>query len=107
MQVIPGTHSGGFSDYVDADSTHNTFDQQIKHVDTSNSVYFELEPGECSLHDGRIIHGADANTSPFRRTGYTMRYFPTSVLVYPERNRGHRLWLARGKDLAGNTYEVM
>jgi ectoine hydroxylase-related dioxygenase (phytanoyl-CoA dioxygenase family) len=110
MQVLPGTHltgAGGFSEYDDVDSQRNTFSQQIKNIDRSNAVAFELEPGECSLHDGRIIHGAEANTSPYRRCGYTMRYMSTEILVYPEKNRGHRIWLARGKDLAGNTYEVM
>jgi hypothetical protein len=68
-------------------------------------VYFELEANECSLHEARIIHGAKANTSEHRRTGYTMRYFPTSSRVLPERNQGHKIWLARGSDLAGNQFE--
>jgi chlorinating enzyme len=112
MKVIPGTHrNGGFSEYVAVDSAKNTFKEEIKDaetvIDDNRAVYFELEPGECSFHDGRIIHGADANISPYRRCGYTMRYFPTSVFVYPEMNRGHHIWLARGKDLAGNTYDEM
>ncbi|HLV98430.1 MAG TPA: phytanoyl-CoA dioxygenase family protein [Ktedonobacterales bacterium] len=108
MQVLPGTHlAGGFSEYVDIDPTRNTFASQIKDLDTSQAVSFELEPGECSLHDGRIMHGADANTSPYRRCGYTMRYLSTAIQVYPDKNRGHRIWLARGKDLAGNSYDVM
>ena len=55
--------------------------------------------------DGRIVHGAKPNTSPVRRTGYTMRYFPSSVKMQPiEANEGWKIWLARGRDLAGNTY---
>ncbi len=112
MKVIPGTHrNGGFSEYVAVDKANNTFVEQIKDVetviDTSQAAYFELEPGECSIHDGRIVHGAEPNTSQYRRCGYTMRYFPASVYVYPEMNRGHRIWLARGKNLAGNTFDVM
>jgi ectoine hydroxylase-related dioxygenase (phytanoyl-CoA dioxygenase family) len=67
-------------------------------------VYFSLEPNQCSLHEARIIHGAKANTSPSRRAGYTMRYFPTTSLIYPQANVGHKIWLARGKDIAGNSY---
>lgn len=104
MGVLPGTHRNGFSDYTEADLARNTFHRQIKEVDDRGAVAFELEPGECSLHDARIIHGAAPNTSPLRRCGYTMRYFPSSVRVYPEKNPGHRIWLARGEDLAGNTY---
>jgi ectoine hydroxylase-related dioxygenase (phytanoyl-CoA dioxygenase family) len=103
MAVIPGTHDNGFSEYVDVARERNTFTRQIKDIDTSKAVYFELEPGECSLHDGRIIHGAAANTSPMRRCGYTMRYFPTSVEVYPEKNPDHRTWLARGDAIVRNS----
>lgn len=105
MSVIPGTHSGGFSQYEEVDHTTNTFGQQIKDVDDSQAVYFELEPDECSLHDSRIMHGAQPNTSPYRRCGYTMRYVPTSLRLLPGGNpKNWQMWLVRGKDLAGNIY---
>ncbi|MDI4647728.1 phytanoyl-CoA dioxygenase family protein [Cohnella hashimotonis] len=105
MRVIPGTHRGGFSEYEDIDTGRNLFPTQIKgQIDESKAVYFELEPGECSLHDSRIIHGAEPNTSPYRRCGYTMRYFSTEARVYPERNPGFKIWLARGKDVAGSPF---
>ncbi|AVT34303.1 phytanoyl-CoA dioxygenase family protein [Plantactinospora sp. BC1] len=107
MRVIPGSHDGGgFSDYVPTDKTVQTFHAEIPGVDESRAVYFELERGQCSLHDGRIIHGARPNTSDVRRTGYTMRYFPASVKVLPvPENEGWQIWLARGRDSAGNTYQ--
>ncbi|CAI6080835.1 phytanoyl-CoA dioxygenase family protein [Cohnella sp. JJ-181] len=105
MRVIPGTHRGGFSEYEEADAGRNLFATQIKGgADERKAVYFELEPGECSLHDSRIIHGAEPNTSPHRRCGYTMRYFSTEARVYPERNPGFKIWLARGRDIAGNPF---
>lgn len=76
-------------------------DTQIKSVDESKAVYFELQRGECSLHDSRIIHGAEANTSAFRRCGYTMRYFSADTKVLDQRE----IWLCRGKDLVGNIYQ--
>ena len=107
MSVIPGSQENGFSEYEAVDASQNIFGSQIKadQVDQSKAVYFELEPNQCSLHEARIIHGAEANTSPLRRAGYTMRYFPTTSKVYPEKNVGHKTWLARGVDLAGNVYE--
>jgi len=108
MKVIPGTHNNGFSKYeaVD-DSSKNIFETQISadQIDNEKAVYFSLAAGECSLHEGRIIHGADANTSPKRRAGYTMRYFPLTSKVFPEKNAGHKIWRARGVDQAGNTFE--
>ncbi len=105
MGVLPGTHSGGFSEYERVDKNENIFETQIVGVDESEAVYFTLEPNQCSLHEARIIHGAKPNTSEFRRCGYTMRYFPLTTQVYPERNVGHKIWLARGIDRAGNTLE--
>ena len=108
MRVVPGSHlEGGFHDnYVPTDMSVQTFHAEIPDVDERTAVDFELERGEFSMHDGRIVHGAKPNTSPVRRTGYTMRYFPASVRVLPvEQNAGWRIWLARGKDSAGNTYE--
>jgi ectoine hydroxylase-related dioxygenase (phytanoyl-CoA dioxygenase family) len=106
MRVIPGSQVNGFSDYEEVDTRKNTFATRIKQsdVDESKAVYFELEPGQCSLHDSRIIHGATANTSPYRRCGYTMRYFSTDTKVISENNPDFKIWLARGKDLAGNVY---
>ncbi|OXS58974.1 phytanoyl-CoA dioxygenase [Cohnella sp. CIP 111063] len=104
MRVIPGTHHNGFSQYENVDMSVNTFHAQIKDIDESKAVYFELEPGECSLHDSRIIHGAAANTSPYRRCGYTMRFISTDTKVIPEKNENWEIILARGVDLAGNSY---
>jgi ectoine hydroxylase-related dioxygenase (phytanoyl-CoA dioxygenase family) len=106
MRVIPQSHHNGFSEYEPLDNYKlYNFSTQIKDVDETKAVYFELQRGEFSLHDARLIHGAEANTSPLRRCGYTMRYFSTEIKFYPEKRPGHKIWLARGKDLAGNHYE--
>ncbi len=105
MRVIPTTHNDGFSEYEKIESARYSFKSQIKEVDESRAVYFELEPGECSFHDSRLIHGAATNTSPLRRCGYTMRYFSTELKVIPEKNPGFKIWLARGQDIAGNKFK--
>ena len=104
MGVIPASHLGDGAKYrtIDPDSF---FHKEAVEVDESQAVWFELAPGECSLHDGRILHGAAANASPHRRAGYTMRYLPASTRIVPERNPGHRVWLARGRALAANEYQ--
>lgn len=104
MRVIPGSQTGGFSDYEPVDSATNTFARQVKPelIDESEAVYFELQPNECSLHDARIIHGAEANTSAQRRCGYTMRYFSLERRVIPEANASHAVYLARGDNVAGS-----
>jgi ectoine hydroxylase-related dioxygenase (phytanoyl-CoA dioxygenase family) len=106
MQVIPGSHvAGGFSAHHKVDTATNTFSTEISDIDLGQAVAFELERGQCSLHDGRIQHGAEPNKSPRRRLGYTMRYLSAEVNVFPDKNIGHRLWLARGTPVAPNHYE--
>jgi len=110
MNVIPRTHNTGkqgFSDYYDLKPGEAVFNDEIQAAqrDPSKAIAIELEANQCSLHDGRIIHGSAPNTSSIRRCGYTMRYISTKV----RENRAqianfHHLYLARGKDHAGNFY---
>ncbi len=105
MGVIPGTHHNGFSDYEEVeDKGNNTFPKEIKQglFNEEDAVWLELKKGQCSLHDARIIHGALPNTSSKRRAGYTMRYFSLDMKFNPMAAPGHKIWWARGKNLAGN-----
>jgi ectoine hydroxylase-related dioxygenase (phytanoyl-CoA dioxygenase family) len=108
MYVIPRTHSGGFSDYEPVDTAHNVFGNEIKpgQRDDSKAVPCILQPNQASLHDARLMHGSPANTSSLRRCGYTMRYMPTTVKFNTDwRGRSvHQIYLARGRDRAGNNY---
>ncbi len=110
MWVIPRTHNTGrmgFSDYDDLKPGEAVFPDEIKSAqrDVSKAVPVELGPNQCSLHDGRIIHGSEANTSALRRCGYTMRYVSTRVKHdYAKVGEWHHMYLARGRDHAGNTY---
>ncbi len=107
MKVIPRTHGGGFSDYEDVDHATNVFAAQIKphQVAESKAVYLELRPGECSLHHAKLMHASEPNTSSIRRCGYTMRYMSTRVKLNVDYcGRFHQIYLARGRDHAGNSY---
>ncbi len=104
MRVIPGSHRARRGEYEPVDKQNNTFETQLKNVDERKAVYFELSPNECSMHDSRLVHGAEANTSDRRRCGYTMRYFSQKMRFVADApaNRTHRLWHARGKNPHGN-----
>jgi ectoine hydroxylase-related dioxygenase (phytanoyl-CoA dioxygenase family) len=106
MWIIPRTHDNGFSDYDKVDLEKNVFPTEIKasQRDTSKAVPCELQANEASLHDGRIMHGSEANTSALRRCGYTMRYMSTRVRFNHETSIHHQVYLARGRDHAGNVY---
>jgi len=109
MKVIPRTHTEGykgFSDYEAVDATANVFNKEIikPQRDVSKAVSCILEPNYASLHDGRLIHGSDANTSGIRRCGYTMRYISSATKLSEKAQEHHQIYLARGRDLAGQPY---
>ena len=109
MRVVPGSHlEGGFHDnYVPTDMSVQTFHAEIPDVDESTG-------GRLRARARRVLAARRPDRARrqaqhqrrVRRTGYTMRYFPASVKMQPvEQNEGWKIWLARGKDPAGNTYE--
>lgn len=110
MQVIPHTHNTGkfgFSDYDPVDPARNVFPREItkSQRDDARAVAIELEPGRASLHDARLMHGSEPNTSNLRRCGYTMRYISTRTRFNHEKHgEYHSIFLARGQDHAGNRY---
>jgi len=110
MRVIPGTHHDGYSEYVPvADPDKQVFSTEIRQdkIDESKAVDMTLEPNQCSFHHAKLIHGSNANTSAFRRCGYTMRYVPATSR-FNHTVQAHfpafRVYLARGQDRAGNHY---
>jgi len=71
MKVIPRTHEGGYSDYdpVDDNPRPSSPPRSAKPSATKSArVYLELEPNQASLHDGRLMHASDPNTSELRRS---------------------------------------
>jgi len=114
LRVIPRSHAERrLHDHLHEDRTDLTLNQRMADVDETAAVDIELQPGEMSLHDVYMIHGARANTSGKRRTGAALRYMPsTSVFERDLRpvdgqsgvpvNFARRpLWLVKGRDRSG------
>lgn len=116
LKVIPRSHTNRqLVDHLTEDRDDLVLSQRTADdtFDASKEVALELEPGEMSLHDVYMIHGAEANRSPRRRAGVALRYMPaTSVferdLNPADGNSGipvafatRPLWLVRGVDRTG------
>ncbi|MEO8857752.1 MAG: phytanoyl-CoA dioxygenase family protein [Burkholderiaceae bacterium] len=81
--------------------------------DAGDAVDLELEPGQMSLHDVHMIHGACVNHSNQRRAGVALRYMPGSSVfergINPTGGKSgvpvafatRPLWLLRGQDRTG------
>jgi ectoine hydroxylase-related dioxygenase (phytanoyl-CoA dioxygenase family) len=84
-----------------------------------DAVDLELQPGQMSMHDVYMIHGAKANTSTIRRTGVAIRYMPTTShfdrSLHPAQGKSglslnfatRPLWLLKGRDVCGrNDFQI-
>lgn len=108
MRVIPRTHLQGDAAYEDVDLSVNTFPKQITRADLAaheaQAVTLSLAPNHASLHAAALFHGSEANRSPRRRCGYTMRFISTRTRFDAEAGHYHQIYLASGRDWAGNRY---
>ena len=121
LRVIPRSHRERvLHEHLQEERNDLTLNQRMAAgFDEADAVDLELQPGQMSLHDVYMIHGAKANTSNKRRTGVALRYMPsTSVFERELRpadgktgltlNFAQRpLWLLQGVDRSGrNDFEV-
>jgi hypothetical protein len=122
LRVIPRSHRDKvLHEHLHEDREDLTLNQRMVagSLDESQAVDLELQPGQMSLHDVYMIHGAAANTSTKRRTGVALRYMPaTSVFERNLRPADGKtgvpvdfalrpLWLLKGVDRSGrNDFSV-
>ena len=122
LRVIPRSHIGQrLHAHLHEDRSDVALNQRIDDAafDEATAVCLELEPGQMSLHDVYMIHGAQANTSEQRRTGVALRYMPASSVFERDLrpadgqtgvavNFAQRpIWLLKGADRSGrNDFDV-
>ena len=116
LRVIPRSHSAmQLHEHLHEDRSDLTLNQRLAAdaFDESSAVDLELQPGQMSLHDVYMVHGANANRSNRRRTGVALRYMPTTSVfersLRPAEGKtglavdfaNRPLWLVRGIDRSG------
>ena len=116
LRVIPRSHAmRQLHEHLHEDRNDLTLNQRLapQTFDENSAVDLQLQPGQMSLHDVYMIHGAAANTSKQRRTGVALRYMPTTSVFERQLrpvegksgvavNFANRpLWLVRGIDRSG------
>jgi hypothetical protein len=116
LRVVPGSHRAHvLHDHLHEERDDLTLNQRLAagSFDERDAVDIELAPGQMSLHDVYMIHGAAPNRSGKRRTGVALRYMPaTSVFEralrpvdgksgVPVDFARRPLWLVRGVDRSG------
>jgi ectoine hydroxylase-related dioxygenase (phytanoyl-CoA dioxygenase family) len=115
MRFIPGSHKRQELYRHHVSNRENlvlNLELDQDQFDEATAVNVELEPGQMSLHDVRLIHGSLANQSGQRRAALIMRYMPATShydrsLVRQRKDNSpfnifdQPLWLVRGVDRTG------
>jgi len=115
MRVIPGTQNMEFTEHLREEKKRNVLQSQLPPdvIDESRAIDIVLKAGDVSIHGPRIVHGSNANLSPKRRCGLTIRYIPTTTRIVPgQRGWPNEKWpcsfLLRGQGVPGvNEYLPM
>ncbi|GAA1565911.1 hypothetical protein GCM10009678_56030 [Actinomadura kijaniata] len=98
LRVIPGSHRQGLHGVRERAGRDAVFGVESDvAVDESRAVDMVLEPGDVEVHHPNIMHGSNANTSPHRRCGLTIRYIPTSTRITAEPQPFPSALLLRGE----------
>ncbi|MEM7238173.1 MAG: phytanoyl-CoA dioxygenase family protein [Pseudomonadota bacterium] len=77
MRFVPRSHRNAIVDHADTFAEDNLLSrgQEISvAVDEADAVAAALQPGEMSLHHGRLFHASGPNTTDDRRIGCVMRF---------------------------------
>lgn len=81
MSVLPGSHRERL-DHIETyheDSLLSRGQELTIDIGERTPVAMPLEPGQMSMHNGRLAHGSSPNASDDRRIGLSLQYMPTST----------------------------
>jgi len=87
MRVIPRSHKSELLARRDRTDVVNVLASEIEpaFVDESLAVDVAMKAGGVSIHHPNLIHGSNANHSPRRRCGLTIRYIPTTTRIVSDK----------------------
>ena len=122
LRIIPRSHADKkLHEHLHEDRPDLVLNQRMADdtFDESQAVDLELDPGQMSMHDVYLVHGAGANRSARRRAGVALRYMPATSLFdrelrpvdgksgIPVNFSNRPIWLLRGQDRTGrNNFRV-
>ena len=108
MRFVPGSHKESLVPHEDTFAANNLLSrgQEIAvEVDEEDAITAALQPGQMSLHHGRLFHASGPNTSDDRRIGLVIRYIRPDT---PSTGKGKDFaMMMRGIDRFGTRLHVL
>ena len=82
LRVVPGSHKREIEQMRDRPDIESVLGSEVAVEVQEHEAYdMVLRAGDVEVHHPNIIHGSNANLSPRRRCGLTIRYIPTSTRI--------------------------
>ncbi|MEM9247917.1 MAG: phytanoyl-CoA dioxygenase family protein [Pseudomonadota bacterium] len=108
MRFVPGSHTQQIvphSDTFAADNLLSRGQEIAVDVDEARAVFAEIQPGQMSLHHGRLFHASGPNTTDDRRIALVLRFIrPDTPAMGAARDYAV---LVRGADRTGNRINMV
>jgi ectoine hydroxylase-related dioxygenase (phytanoyl-CoA dioxygenase family) len=80
VQFYSGSHRRGMLGLIPAGGRYDLLDEYPELAQLPLSPPPHLQPGDCSVHHGFVVHEATANDTPDPRWSYLITYFPGDAL---------------------------
>lgn len=107
MRFVPGSHKGEMLAHRDTFAGDNflTRGQEAEaEIDENKTVMVELEPGQASLHHGKLLHASGPNKTDERRVGLVINYIAPHVRQIVAKE--DYATLVRGEDRYGHFQHI-
>ncbi len=103
LRVIPRTQNTTLQPMKPDTSTPNVLSSGMDKswVQEELAVDCVLRKGGVEVHHPNLIHGSNANHSPLRRCGLTIRYIPASTRILSPSGKWPSAFLLRGNGVPG------
>jgi ectoine hydroxylase-related dioxygenase (phytanoyl-CoA dioxygenase family) len=73
LQFVPGTHMGPIRPHRSANNDSKAHSLESCSIPSPEEIVsVPLALGDCSIHDGRVLHGSPSNRSPVARYAYIL-----------------------------------
>ena len=97
LQFVPGTHMGPIMPHQSANNDSRAHSLETLSAPSPETIVsVPLKMGDCSLHNGRVLHGSPANRSPVARYAYILVFRNPTV---PSAEAAPFPWVKQRKDV--------
>ncbi len=107
MRFVPGSHEGAMlahRDTFDADNFLTRGQEAEVDIDENDTVLVEMEPGQASMHHGKLLHASGPNRTDERRVGLVVNYIAPHVRQIVAKE--DFATLVRGEDRYGHFHHI-